>query len=101
MCDVKKYSDIFSKNSYAEVPIIGEVNGRIVSSKIDRLVIEDDRVIIVDYKTNRPAAKSIEEVPLIYINQLNTYKDLVKRIYPDKKIDAFLLWTNTCNMMKV
>ncbi len=97
----KKYSDIFSKNSYAEVPIIGEVNGRIVSSKIDRLVIEDDRVIIVDYKTNRPAAKNIEEVPLIYINQLNTYKELVKRIYPDKKIDAFLLWTNTCNMMKV
>ncbi len=97
----KKYSDIFTKNSYAEVPIIGEVNGKIISSKIDRLVIKEDKVIIVDYKTNRPAAKNIEDVPLKYINQLNTYKEIVNRIYPDKQIEAFLLWTNTCNMMKV
>ena len=97
----EKYSDIFTKNSYAEVPIIGEVNGKIISSKIDRLVVKEDKVIIVDYKTNRPAAKNIEDVPLKYINQLNTYKEIVNRIYPDKQIEAFLLWTNTCNMMKV
>lgn len=97
----EKHKNIFSKNSYAEVPVIGEVNGKIISSKIDRLVVSDDKVIIVDYKTNRPAAKTIDEVPYIYINQLNTYKELVKRIYPDKQIETFLLWTNTCNMMKV
>ena len=96
-----KYKEIFSGNSVAEVPIMGEIDGKIISSKIDRLVITDDKVIIVDYKTNRPAALKIEDVPDMYINQLNTYKKLLQQIYKDKEIETYLLWTNTCNMMKV
>ena len=45
-----EYSMIFSENSMAEVPIIGEVDGKIISAKIDRLLITDNNVIIVDYK---------------------------------------------------
>lgn len=95
------YKDIFTENSRAEVPIIGEVDGKIVSAKIDRLIINKDKVTIVDFKTNRPAAKSLNDVPEIYINQLNTYKKLLQKIYPDKDVETYLLWTNTCNMMKV
>ena len=96
-----KYKDIFSSNSLSEVPIIGEVDGKIISSKIDRLIIKDDVVIIVDYKTNRPAAKTIDDVPLIYLKQLSSYKRLLESIYPNKKVETYLLWTNTCNMMKI
>ena len=96
-----KYKDIFATYSLAEVPIIGEIDGKIISSKVDRLVIKDDVVMIVDYKTNRPAAKELKDVPSLYINQVNTYKRLLENIYPDKKVEAYLLWTNTCNMMKV
>ena len=96
-----KFRNLFSKNSMAEVPIIGEVDGKIISSKIDRLIVENDKVIIVDYKTNRPAANSIDEVPALYLSQLKTYKKLLERIYPNKIVETYLLWTNTCNMMKV
>ena len=99
MCN--KYREIFSENSAAEVPIMGEVDGKIVSSKIDRLVITDDKVIVVDYKTNRPAASDIKDVPNVYIKQLSIYKKLLQKIYPNKEIETYLLWTNTCNMMKV
>ena len=85
----------------AEVPIIGEIDGRIVSAKIDRLVINEDSVFIVDYKTNRPAATSIKEVPDLYIKQLSTYKRLLEKIYPNKNVETYILWTNTCNMMKL
>ena len=96
-----KYKDIFSSNSLSEVPIIGEVDGKIISSKIDRLIIKDDVVIIVDYKTNRPAAKTLDDVPLIYLKQLSSYKKLLESIYPNRKVETYLLWTNTCNMMKI
>lgn len=92
---------IFTPASMAEVPIIGELDGKIISAKIDRLVINDDSVIIVDYKTNRPAASSPEEVPPLYIKQLATYKRLLEKIYPHKNIETYILWTNTCNMMKL
>lgn len=99
LCDT--YSEIFTENSMAEVPIIGEVDGKIISAKIDRIVIYDNRVIIVDYKTNRPSAKTIDDVPIQYINQIKHYKILLEKIYPNKTIETYLLWTNTCNMMKI
>ena len=95
------YPEIFGLNSKAEVPIIGEVGGKIISAKIDRLVIDKDKVIIVDYKTNRPAATTLAEVPKIYVKQLNAYKALLQKIYPDKIVEIYILWTNTCNMMKL
>ena len=66
-----------------------------------RKVAIGDKVIIVDYKTNRPAAKTLADVPEAYFTQLHSYKELVQRIYPNKLIETYLLWTNTCNMMKV
>ncbi len=95
------YPDLFSSNSMAEVPIIGELGGKIISAKVDRLVVTQDKVMIVDYKTNRPAAEKLDDVPSIYINQMSTYKSLLQRIYSDKEVETYLLWTNTCNMMKV
>ena len=95
------FPELFSANSKAEVPIIGEVNGKIISAKVDRLLVLSDKIVIVDYKTNRPAAKTLADVPEAYFTQLHTYKELVQRIYPNKLIETYLLWTNTCNMMKV
>lgn len=95
------YAEIFIEDSMAEVPIIGEVEGKIISAKIDRLVVTSDKVIIIDYKTNRPAARNLSEVPDIYKKQLQTYKILIEKIYPGRNIETFLLWTNTCNLMKV
>lgn len=97
----EQYPQIFKPNSMAEVPIIGEVDGKIISAKIDRLVIEKDRIIIVDYKTNRPAARELNEVPQLYLQQLSCYKKLMEKLYPNKKIETYILWTNTCNMMKI
>ena len=97
----KKYKDIFSSDSMAEVPIIGELDGKIISAKLDRLIIKDNKVVIVDYKTNRPAAKTLDEVPPVYLKQLDTYKRLLQKIYPQKQVETYILWTNTCNMMKL
>lgn len=105
VCEVlklcKTYPEIFSEQSMPEVPIIGEVDGKIISAKVDRLVINKNSVIVVDYKTNRPAAQSISDVPELYIKQLQTYKRLLQKIYPTKDIETYILWTNTCNMMKL
>ncbi len=97
----QRFPELFSDHSHAEVPIIGEVDGLIISAKMDRLIVLPDKVLIVDYKTNRPAAKTLDEVPQIYFTQLRSYKELVQRIYPHKLVETYLLWTNTCNLMKV
>ena len=95
------FAPLFSQNSVAEVALMGVVGEHIISGQIDRLVVCDDKVMIVDYKTNRPAAEKLEDVPNAYIKQMRSYKQLVQNIYPDKKIEVFILWTNTAKIMKL
>lgn len=95
------FAPLFSKNSVAEVALMGVVGERIISGQIDRLVVCGDKVMIVDYKTNRPAAKRLEDVPQAYIKQMRSYKQLVQEIYPDKMVETFILWTNTAKIMKL
>lgn len=96
-----QFSSVFSFASKAEVPIMGQVGSKIISGQIDRLVVEKDRVLLVDYKTNRPAARSPEDIPPVYRKQMAAYKALLGRIYPDKEIVPLILWTDTADLMQV
>ena len=93
------FTPIFSENSRAEVAIMGslDIRGRkrSVSGKIDRLAVTPDSVLIVDYKTNRPAPAMLSEVPPAYCLQLALYRELLKPLYPGRKIRAALLFTET------
>ena len=96
-----RFAELFGPNSVAEVALMGEVDGQIISGQIDRLVVTKDKVIIVDYKTNRPAAQNIQDIPQPYIKQIQAYRKLISKIYPDKTIDSYILWTNTAHIMAV
>ncbi len=96
-----QFAPLFSKNSLAEVALMGQVGDRIISGQIDRLVVTDNKVMIIDFKTNRPAAQSISDIPQAYIKQMQAYRSLIAKIYPHKEIETYILWTNTANIMKV
>ena len=95
------FSEIFGKDSRAEVPIIGEAGGKIISAQLDRLIILPQKIMIVDFKTNRPAAKSLEQTPSNYVKQLEAYAELLQKIYPDKVVETYILWTNETRLMRV
>ncbi len=70
----------------AEVPVAGEIvrPGRppvLVSGQIDRLIVEEDRVLVLDFKSDRPVPA---EVPPAYVAQLALYRGLLTRIFPGK-----------------
>ena len=96
-----QFAEIFSNSSKAEVAVMGQVDGKIISGQIDRLVVGDDKVFIVDYKTNRPAATKLEDVPSLYIKQMNAYKVLIEDIYPDKEVKCYILWTDIAQLMEI
>ena len=95
----ERFAVLFGPGSRAEVPVMGEVDGKIISGQIDRLAVEDDKVLIVDFKTNRPAAWRAEDVPPAYKKQLRAYKQLVEKVYPEKTVHTFILWTDTAVLM--
>lgn len=102
--DHPDFAPLFAEPARVEVPIVGTVQaadgtGIEVSGQIDRLVAGRDRVLIIDYKTNFNPPLRVEEVALEYLAQLAVYRALLKQIYPDRRIEACLLWTSAPSMM--
>ena len=99
--DKTEFKHLFSKNSKAEVPIVGVAGGQVISGQIDRLVITDDSVLLVDFKSGKHVPSREEFVPISYIKQMKMYKELLKQIFPDKMIKTFLLWTENLSLMEL
>lgn len=62
--------------------------------RVDRLIVKDKEVLIVDYKTSR---ERIEED----IQQVKEYTLILKDIYPDKTINGFLIYLDNFSLKEV
>jgi ATP-dependent helicase/nuclease subunit A len=96
-----EFAPIFGPGSRAEVPVVGLIGDRALSGQIDRIVVTEDTVLVVDYKTLRPAPASEAEIPALYLDQLAAYVAAVQAIYPGKSVRAALLWTDGPRLMSV
>jgi ATP-dependent helicase/nuclease subunit A len=96
-----EFKDIFGPGSMAEIPITGLVNGRALSGQIDRLLVTDKEIWIIDYKTNRPPPIDTSNVPEIYKRQMLAYGAALRSIYPGRAMRAFLLWTDGPVLMPI
>lgn len=101
----KEFAAVFGEGTRAEVSIMGTLliagAKRPISGKIDRLVVTDDQVLIVDYKTNRPPAGSARDVPFSYVAQMALYRALLTEIYPGRRIRAALLYSETPQLIEL
>jgi len=83
---------LFSRQALAEVPINGLVHGVGVAGQIDRLYLDEDQIILADFKTGqRPDGPP----PHGYVEQLALYDALLGQIHPDRQITSWLVWTAT------
>lgn len=100
-----EFKDFFVSSSRAEVPVSGKLQtrsgARMITGKIDRLVVTADRVLILDYKTGGFIPRRVEETPAAYVTQLALYREILREIYPQKTIDCAILWTGKPEIMLV
>jgi len=87
---------LFGAGSRAEVSLVGEISTEsgnfAVSGRIDRLAVSGEEVFLADYKTGVPPA-SLEAADEMALRQIALYAALLKRIYPDRKVRAALVYT--------
>jgi ATP-dependent helicase/nuclease subunit A len=101
-----RFAPVFAPGSRAEVSIVGRLErpgGRpaLVSGQIDRLVVTDSEVLIVDFKTNHAPPSQPDEAPRGYVRQLGLYRAVLAKLYPQRAIRAALLWTETAELMEI
>jgi ATP-dependent helicase/nuclease subunit A len=72
-----------------------------LAGQIDRLVVGEAAVLIVDYKTLRPPPLDEADVPEAYLDQLAAYRAAIATIYPDRPVRCALLWTEGPRLMPI
>ena len=102
----KEFANLFAANSSAECSFIASIDapkaldpGLRISGQIDRLVVTEREVLIIDYKTNRHVPLNAKEIPTAYIAQLAAYRLSVRPLFGDKSIRCALLWTKQPSLM--
>jgi ATP-dependent helicase/nuclease subunit A len=97
--DDPQFAPIFGPGSRAEVPVVGQLGDRILSAQVDRLLVSEREVLIVDYKTNRPPPRQAADVAPVYLRQMAAYRAALACIYPGRTIRCALLWTDAPRLM--
>jgi ATP-dependent helicase/nuclease subunit A len=106
LLDAPDFAAIFGPDSHAEVPVVATRRGpdgrtEVVSGQIDRLVVLENEVWVVDFKSNRPAPMQVLHVSQQYVRQLSAYRSALASLYGDSKIRCFLLWTEGPRLMEI
>ncbi|ACG76614.1 helicase, UvrD/Rep family [Phenylobacterium zucineum HLK1] len=100
-----RFAEVFGPGSRAEVAIAGGAAALPpalrISGRIDRLVILPDRVLVADFKTNRPSPGRIEDADPAYLRQMALYSAVLAEVFPGRRIEAALVWTDGPKLMPV
>jgi ATP-dependent helicase/nuclease subunit A len=90
-----RYCDLFGPGSLGEAPIAATLpDGRVVAGTVDRLCITADRIRVVDFKTGRHVPSDEAGVPPAHRAQMQAYVEALKVIFPDRAVQAALLYTS-------
>nr|WP_272213737.1 3'-5' exonuclease [Marinicella sp. W31]MDC2879687.1 3'-5' exonuclease [Marinicella sp. W31] len=96
---------VFSSSARAEVSVTGtvrlEAGDFTVSGRLDRLAVEEDAVLLVDFKTNRNPPGAGEAVPFSHAAQMAVYREILAPLYPGKSVACLLVYTETAAVRRL
>jgi ATP-dependent helicase/nuclease subunit A len=101
--DEPSFAPIFAGGSRAEVDLLAELggNGARIHGRIDRLAITQTQVLILDFKTNRPAPANESQVPEVYLAQMALYREGARKLFPDKRVVCGLVFTDGPRLLQL
>jgi len=93
---------LFAPDTLAAVDLtaaLPELNGARIRGTIDRLVVEQGRVLAVDFKTNAAVPDRPEDVPDVILRQMGAYAAALGQIFPAHRVETAILWTRNARLM--
>ena len=84
-----EFAPLFSQQALSEFGVSGLVGNRPVVGQIDRMLISDSGIWLVDFKSGEPQGEAVSSG---YRVQIALYVALLQDIYPDKAITAEIIW---------
>jgi ATP-dependent helicase/nuclease subunit A len=100
--EAPEHAALFSAAALAEAPIAATLpDGTVVAGTVDRLLVTDEWVRVVDFKTGRQVPKSPTAIPPAHVRQMRAYGQALRVIFPHHRIELALLYTEAPLMFSV
>jgi ATP-dependent helicase/nuclease subunit A len=99
--DAPDLAAIFAEG-LTEVPItatLPELGGRRILGRLDRLIVSPERVLAVDFKSNRAIPATTDAVPEGILRQMGAYRAALRQIFPGRAVGTAILWTDAARLM--
>ena len=88
-----RFGDLFGPGSLGEAPLAATLpDGRVVAGTVDRLLVEEGRVSVIDFKTGQ-VPKSDAAIPTYHREQMAAYVAALRVIFPGREVRASVLYT--------
>jgi ATP-dependent helicase/nuclease subunit A len=88
-----QFAALFGPGSLAETPLAATLaDGRVIAGTVDRILIEESRVSVIDFKTGQVPATDAE-IPNSHRAQMSAYAEALRVIFPGRAIRTSLLYT--------
>ena len=88
-----EFAPLFGPGSLGEAPLAATLaDGRVIAGTVDRLLVEPERISVIDFKTGR-VPETDSGIPASHRAQMAAYIEALKVIFPGRTIKAALLYT--------
>ncbi|CAN5137806.1 hypothetical protein BH09PSE2_BH09PSE2_15610 [soil metagenome] len=100
-----RFASVWGEGGRAEAAVAGGAAelppGLLISGRVDRMVVTPAKVLVIDFKTNRPSPDRIEQADPAYLMQMAIYVAVLREIFPGRTVEAALVWTDGPKLMPV
>ena len=86
------HAALFGPDALAEAPIAAVVAGQVIAGTVDRLLVTDDLIHVVDFKTGRFVPEG-DTPPPAHVRQMAAYAAALGEIFPGRAQRVSLLYT--------
>ncbi|MGH6729985.1 MAG: PD-(D/E)XK nuclease family protein, partial [Sphingomicrobium sp.] len=88
-----QFAPLFGPGSLGEAPLAATLaDGRVIAGTVDRLLVEQGRVSVIDFKTGRVPA-SEKDIPAAHLAQMHAYAAALAVIFPGRAVRSALLYS--------
>ena len=77
------------------------MGGQVIAGTVDRLLVSDTMVLVIDFKTGRRVPTSADAVSAHHKAQMAAYVAVLRGIFPDREVRAALLYTAGPNLIQL
>ena len=89
-----EFAALFGPGSLGEAPLAATLaDGTVVAGTVDRLLVEEKRISVIDFKTGR-VPEGVSAIPAAHLAQMRAYREALDVIFPGREIRSALLYTN-------